>query len=257
MTNNLPPSLAQLQRAMVDTHCHIDLYPQPENVIAEIEANGIYTIAVTNAPSVFHYTADLTKHSKYIRAAAGLHPELVHSHGKEIDLLWPLLDQTRYVGEVGLDHTTTDESIRLYQRNTFVQILDRCSVYGNKVLTVHSRRAAGQVISLVGKNYPGKVILHWFSGSKKELQQAINFDLYFSVNSAMLSSQKGQSLIAEMPPDRILTESDGPFVSIAKTPASPLHINKVLENLAACWQLSVEETSTKIITNFRNLLAST
>src|SRR3954471_19043262 len=72
--------------AVVDAHCHIDLYQNPKAVVAQAEALAIRTIAVTNAPSVFTYTRDLTAGCRYVRPAAGLHPELVHSHGHELEL---------------------------------------------------------------------------------------------------------------------------------------------------------------------------
>jgi TatD DNase family protein len=254
MPSGVRNETAETGGAMVDAHCHIDLYLNPESIAAESEAGRIYTIAVTNAPSVFHYTALLAANRKYIRAAVGLHPELVHSHGRELDLLWPLLDQTRYVGEVGLDYTTTDQSERRAQRDVFTKILERCSGYRNKVITLHSRRAAGDVITAVGNNYPGKVILHWFSGSGAELERAADFGMYFSVNTSMVNSKKGQALIAKMPADRVITESDGPFINVVNEPARPHHMEKVIERLGLLWGLSFEESRARVISNFRNLI---
>ena len=48
----------------IDTHYHLDLAPKPEEVKSKIEEMGIHTIAVTNTPSVFNYTANLVKGSK-------------------------------------------------------------------------------------------------------------------------------------------------------------------------------------------------
>ena len=103
--------------AFVDAHCHIDLFPLPEQIVEQAEAHRIYTIAVTNAPSVFAHTAGLASGSKYIRPAIGLHPELVHSHSHELDQFRSHLAHTRYVGEVGLDYTTSDHEVRLLQRH--------------------------------------------------------------------------------------------------------------------------------------------
>src|SRR5579864_1932918 len=96
-------------RAFVDAHCHIDLYQAPRKTIEQAETDRIYTIAVTNAPSVFAHTAALVAGSRYVRAAIGLHPELVHSHRHELENFRHYLTQTRYVGEVGLDYMILDE----------------------------------------------------------------------------------------------------------------------------------------------------
>ena len=180
-------------QAFVDAHCHIDLYKSPQAVVGQAEAQRTYTIAVTNAPSVFSHTAALAAGSKYVRAALGLHPELVHSHGQEIDQFPHYLPETRYVGEVGLDYTTTDEDKRIAQRQVFTRIADWVNQSGDKVLTVHSRRAASDVVALLS-GIKARVILHWFTGTDRELEDAASRGFFFSVNSAMLRSAKSRAL---------------------------------------------------------------
>lgn len=90
---------------LVDSHCHIDLYPSPADVVSGAESNKVYTIAVTNTPSVYSHTARLVENSKFVRPALGLHPQLVHLKKHELSLFRDLLKDTRYVGEVGLDYS--------------------------------------------------------------------------------------------------------------------------------------------------------
>jgi TatD DNase family protein len=241
----------------VDAHCHVDLYEDPAWVVEEAAQHRVFTIAVTNAPSVFFHTEKLVSNSRYVRAAVGLHPELIHSHGHELDAMWPLLERTRYVGEVGLDYTTSDESLRSTQRRVFSTILDRCANEGNKILTVHSRRAASDVISSFGPSYPGRMILHWFSGSNAEADRGVAYGAFFSINPAMLRSKKGRALIERIPRERILTESDGPFVSVAEGPARPLHARSTVEALAAVWKVDPSEAAAAIFQNFTSLLSET
>jgi TatD DNase family protein len=241
----------------VDAHCHLDLYDNPAEIIAQAEARSIYTIAVTNAPSVFFHTAQLTATCKYVRAAVGLHPELVHSHRREIDQMRPLLQQTRFVGEIGLDYQTADETRRKNQRDILSSILAWCAEDGNKILTLHSRRAAADVIAIVGNGFPGVAILHWFSGTRKELDKAIHAGFYFSVNPSMTASAKGRSLIDAMPPDRVLTETDGPFVKIDSRPAHPQDVSEVIKQLADIWHLSAELAAQQVLQNLSILLQDT
>lgn len=93
---------------MVDAHCHLDLYPDYAAILAEIERDGVYTIAVTNAPSVFRRCVEIARRPRFVRVALGLHPELAAARERELDLLPDLLATTRYVGEVGLDYVTQD-----------------------------------------------------------------------------------------------------------------------------------------------------
>ena len=241
-------------RRLVDAHCHVDLYDNPAGVVAEAEAAGVYTIAVTNAPSVFRHTAALVRDCRYVRAAVGLHPELVHSHGRQVENVPPLLKETRYVGEIGLDYTTVDQAVRRAQREVFGRILTWCAEYKDKVLTLHSRRAAADTVEAVGPNYPGGVVLHWFSGSGRELERAVGYGMYFSVNPAMVGSQKGRALISRMPVERVITETDGPFVKHGPQPAAPRHTESVIEGLAELWRTSPVEAREAVFANFKRLL---
>ena len=165
------------------------------------------------------------------------------------------LSQTRYVGEIGLDYSTTDEEIKAAQRQVLSTIANWVNEYGNKVLTVHSRRAARDVISiLTGIN--ARVILHWFSGTKKELDRAISSGFFFSVNNAMLHSQAGRALVLQMPRDRVLTETDGPFVQDGAGPATPTTVKTTVRGLAELWGQSPDDVQTTTLDNFRFLLTT-
>jgi TatD DNase family protein len=241
---------------LVDTHCHLDLFPDPTSVAREAEDRSISTIAVTNAPSLFFFTSNLAQSSRHIRAALGLHPELVATHGHEIDAFLATLYQTRYVGEIGLDYSSGDQDLRQKQRTILGRILTACAQAKNKVLTLHSRRAAGDVIDHIGKDFPGTVILHWFSGSQKELRRGLEFGFYFSVNPAMTQSESGRKLISLMPFDRILTETDGPFVRVGDSPAQPYDVRSVIGYLAKAWQKPGDAVEQQVVTNLRTAVGS-
>jgi len=166
---------------LIDTHCHIDLYPDYNKLIEEIERARIYTIAVTNTPSVFRHCLSLTEGKKFIRTALGLHPQLVVQRHRELGLMLEMLPETKYVGEIGLDFVSQDKQERTLQQKVFMTILERCATFPDKVLTIHSRRAAAEVVNLIGDSYPCKVILHWFSGSHQILDKAIDYGFYFSL----------------------------------------------------------------------------
>ena len=239
----------------VDAHCHVDLYKDFQALAADIEAQRVHTIAVTNAPSVFFHTEALARQSPYLYPALGLHPELVASHGRELPRLLDELPRVKIVGEVGLDYVTRDADLRKRQREVFSAVLERCAALRGKVLTVHSRRAAADVVSLVGANFPCAVILHWFSGTKRDLRSAVTNGLYFSVNPAMVHSRSGRGLLSEMPRDRVITETDGPFVDIQSRPATPSCVAVVLEALADMWRISSEEATAQVFATFERLLS--
>ena len=88
---------------LVDFHCHLDLYPDPVAAIADAEAAGVYTLTVTTTPKAWPRNLALTQGTSRVRAALGLHPQLVSERSSEISLWETYLPEARYVGEVGLD----------------------------------------------------------------------------------------------------------------------------------------------------------
>lgn len=241
---------------LFDTHCHLDLYPDYGNVIDEIERARIYTIAVTNTPSVFRRSSQIAERTRFVRTAIGLHPELVGQRYGELDLFTELLGETRYVGEVGLDFVSQDQRDRDLQKKVFGTVLERCADFGDKFITVHSRRAASDVVDMVGSAYPGTVVLHWFSGSAKVLERALEYGLLFSVNPAMLAGEKGRKLVADIPLDRLLTETDGPFVKVGDSVARPRNVAGVVSELAELKNLDPTRVAATLFDNFRDALTT-
>lgn len=193
---------------LYDTHFHLDLQKDREAAIREIENNQIYTIAVTNLPDLYRKeSAEIN--SKYIRFALGFHPELIHQFKKQIPLMWELLTEARYVGEVGLDFV--DETYKTEQTAFFRELIERCRYNDNKILTIHSRQAVREVLNIIGDDFKFKPILHWFTGNTAEMQEAVEKGFYFSVNGAMMASKRFVRLLDLIPKERVLIETDSPF----------------------------------------------
>jgi TatD DNase family protein len=87
----------------VDMHCHLDLFPNHREIIAECDREEIATLTVTTTPKAWLKNQALASDSKYVRVALGLHPQLVAERADEIKLFERYLSEARYVGEVGLD----------------------------------------------------------------------------------------------------------------------------------------------------------
>lgn len=195
---------------LYDTHFHLDLQNDQTAAIREIEEHQIYTIAVTNLPELYRKESiDIA--SKYIRFALGFHPELIHQYKSQIPLMWELLSDTRYIGEVGLDFI--DVTYKNEQLAFFSELIERCRYDNNKIISIHSRQAVRQVLDIIGDKFRFKPILHWFTGSKDELLNAIDNGFYLSINKSMMNTKKFQSILALIPKERLLLETDSPFIS--------------------------------------------
>jgi len=241
----------------VDTHCHLDLYTDVQDLVRKAENSSVIIVGVTNTPSVFFFTQNLSKQFKNVIPAIGLHPELAHQRKHELEQFWDHLATTQFVGEIGLDYMTTDPTDRQIQRDIFSRVVERCAIYNNKVLSVHSRRSASDVIKIIGDRFPGKVILHWFSGSNKEAEKAIGNGYYFSFNSSMVKSKRGQALTRLIPRNRVLTETDGPFVRLKNRPVEPSLTPEIVSSLAEILSENVEDVRQLVFDNFTSLFVQT
>lgn len=237
---------------LYDTHLHLDLFKNRDEIIKEINNNKIYTIAVTNLPVLFTKLNNELS-SKYIRPALGLHPELLFEYQHHIPQMWKLLNKTRYIGEVGLDFKKGAHYKDL-QISFFTELIERCNNYGDKILTIHSRGSADEVVSIIGEGFTGKAILHWYSGSKTTLKKAINNGCYFSINYSMAKSKHGRELINMIPHDKILIETDAPFIRFDNQPFSMMKINKIIEELSLLLHKNKDEVSKILWDNFKNLI---
>lgn len=240
---------------MIDFHCHLDLFPNPEAVADELERRRVGVLSVTTTPAAWAGTTRLTKGRSMIRTALGFHPELAGSRYRELELFDRLLPETRFVGEVGLDGSPQQLTSWDSQILVFDHVLTSCERAGGKILSVHSRRAVSQVLDCLDR-HPGldKVILHWFSGTKPQLHRALERGCWFSVGPAMLASARGRSLVSEIATDRLLVETDGPFAQKDRRPLRPWDVADAIDRMADLWETNRQRAAQVIRANEAALL---
>ena len=241
----------------IDFHCHLDLYPDHEAAIARAEAAGVYTLTVTTTPKAWPRNRDLTQGTQYVRAALGLHPQVAAERVAELSLWEHYLPETRYVGEVGLDAGPRFYKSLDIQKQVFRTVLERCAEDGGKILSVHSVRSVPTVLDMVEQHLPhdrGVVVLHWFMGSRSEARRAEALGCYFSVNAEMMRSERGRGVIADLPADRILSETDGPFTKTGGRPREPADAEATVCAIARVRNTSPEALANTVTANLRALL---
>ncbi len=233
---------------LLDTHCHLDRYQRPPDVWRAAHAAGIVTIAVTELPSSYRLMQAKLGRRPGLRLALGWHPlAIARNRHRERRLFDELLPSAAYVGEVGLDGSRGSAQPRGLQLENFEWLLGRPGLR-SKVLTVHSRGAeADTIAALVDVN--AHAIMHWYTGPMRLVDLALDAGLYFSFNPAMLRSRSGQRLMARVPKERVLTETDGPYVKVARRTVVPSDVRSVVSALAASWRMSVPDARDQVYTN--------
>ncbi len=242
--------------SFVDFHCHLDLFPNHEEAILECERAGVYTLTVTTTPKAWPHNNELALKTRFIRAALGLHPQLVADRASEIKIWESYLSQTRYIGEVGLDAGPSYYTSLNLQKQVFQRVLTMCNQVGGKILSIHSLRAATMVLDMLEKHLKpdrGRVVLHWFTGSKAEALRAVELGCYFSINAEMFKGDRHRSTILSLPFERILTETDGPFCKSNGKTVRPVDVSVVVNLLAMELKTTPDIIAKNILSNLNTI----
>ena len=240
---------------LIDTHCHVDRYPDPMALAEDCERQRIATVAVTQLPSHFQMAMRHIGMMQFVRPALGFHPLAVKGNEGELPLFRSLLPDVQFVGEIGLDLSREGASSQLEQLRIFRAIA--AELAGNrKFVTLHSRGAEEEVADILHENDVTECVFHWFSGATKALKKVIERGHYFSINTSMVTTQKGRSLLSLVPRDRILTETDGPYIKFGGRPAKPCDVGVVLSGIADVWGVSVEKVDAHVTHNYSQLCES-
>jgi TatD DNase family protein len=238
---------------VIDTHCHIDQFSSPEEVARSTEKEAIFTIAVTNLPTHYKLACEHLIDFRYVKPALGMHPLAAKEHAQAMAAFRNLILHSSFVGEVGLDFSTHGRPTADQQMVTFDEVI-RLAVRPFRIVTLHSRGAEDEVLRMLEAHHAGPVIFHWFSGSKAILKKVFSAGHYISLNPAMIRTKRWHEWISELPPERVLTETDGPFARFDGRVARPCDVNCVLEWLSAQWGHRREESERIVNTNFDRLL---
>lgn len=161
--------------------------------------------------------------------AIGLHP----GHRRAAETYRPLefrarLNEAAFVGEVGLERHSPVRAER--QREVFDDVLAALE-HRPRPTSVHSRGRSREVLDAVQSRPVPGLILHWWTGDPKLTETALNLGCYFSVNAATTPT-----MLRALPRDRVLTETDFPFVErVEQPPAAPGDVEVTEELIASIW----------------------
>jgi len=235
-------------QGLIDTHFHLDMYRNYEELHRYIDQEKQYTLCVTNSPGVFLSCKKMFEESKYIKFALGFHPLECELKKKDLDEFMYLLSQTEYVGEIGLDFSRKTGMSKDKQVEYFDRIVEVCAKK-NKIMSVHIRGAEKEALRIIDRWRPRRCVLHWFTGSLQEQKEFVELGCYFSINTNMLSNM---DKINAVPRGRILVESDGPYSKVDGKKYQPSYLLKEYELIAKA--LEEPDLIKVVYSNFKTLL---
>lgn len=240
----------------MDFHCHVDLYSEAQTVFEEAARRNEFTWLVTTSPRAFAATSRRLGAVSNVLVTPGLHPEIAADRASELDLLLEQMSSCKAVGEVGLDGAPRYRAGYSVQRDIFSAVVGRCAALGGRVLSIHSRQAAKDVLQTLDE-HPGYgvAVLHWFTGTGAELRAAIEAKCWFSIGPAAFNSAAGKALAARLPKERTVPESDGPFAKLEGSPVMPWSMDITATLLARAWAMPPGQAHQTLVENSRMLRA--
>lgn len=241
-----------MTETLIDTHCHIDAYPDPLSVLDQAQARGVHVVAVTEDPGSYRLLRTRLGRRPGVEVALGLHPlRAGAASAHDLSRFLRFLPQATWIGEIGLDFSRAGSATRNQQLRMFDAVLADPHLAAAPV-TVHSRGAERETISRLAQ-VRATAILHWYTGPVAAVDDALSAGLWFSINPAMTRSKRAEALLRVLPPERVLLETDGPYARKDRRPCTPGELPDLIDDLARLWDVSAGEAHKKIIANQRRL----
>ena len=235
-----PNPSAMVKSGAVDTHCHLFLLDhQPAEVVEASRAAGVdRLICVGIDPETSRRSAEIAASHPGVFATAGLHPNsAAEMDARAAAALEELLSGPHVVGvgETGMDFFRMGAPADVQERVFRMHVaLARAS---GIPLVVHVREAWDDVLRVLREGSAERVVLHCFSGDAAIAREcaARGYFLSFAANITYPKNEHLREAAAAVPLDRLLTETDSPFLSPQKqrgTDNSPSNVIAVIRAIA-------------------------
>ena len=239
---------------LIDVHCHLDLCKKPTQEIVNkdmlIISNG--TDLASNK-KVLNYA----KRFPNVKVALGLYPSdaIELSNQKIIETLKFIeenKDKIVAIGEVGIDfYHITDPKEQKKEVDIFKQVIDLANKI-NKPLIVHSRKASEKALKLL-KKAKVPVVMHCFDANATQTHEALERGYYFTIPANFWTRKGFKKTAQRVPIDRILTETDSPFLSPVEGENKPANVRYAVKKLAEIKQIPENKIEAQIYQNFKQI----
>ena len=250
---------------MIDSHCHLDQEPLLSDLNSVIERSklvGIQKIlTICTTVDSFKTIKEILNRDEIIYGTFGIHPHEVKNNKISLDyILKEIVENKKIigVGETGLDfyYNNSEKSEQIDSFNKHIQ----ASLQLDIPLIVHSRNAEKETFEIL-KNYENdklKILMHCFTGSKEFAKKLLDLNAYFSASGIITfkNSTNLQDTFESIPLDRLLIETDSPFLSPVPKRGKknePSFIKYTAEKLAQIKKISSKELIDLTTKNFNKL----
>jgi TatD DNase family protein len=238
---------------LIDTHCHLhdaEAFPNPDEELRLAREAGVESLIVVGVQPVdWERAIQMAEAFDEVSAIIGWHPNYTADYSPEsLDRLKELLahPKVRAMGEIGLDYHW-DYAPRELQ---FQALRDGLSLAKEIDVPVvfHAREAYEDLLDVLEGFLPLRTLFHCYVGSAAQAKRAAAMGAYFGVDGPISYKKNDElrAMIAELPRDRVVLETDSPYmapVPYRGKPNRPAYVANVNAALASVWSVSPEESA--------------
>ncbi len=252
---------------LVDSHCHldrVDLSPYDNDfsrlIQATLESGVGHMLCVCIDLESYPAMLELVQQYPEISVSVGVHPNDRDRHEPSVEELVELAQHPRNVaiGETGLDYFRSEGSLD-WQRERF-RVHVRAAREAAKPLIIHTREARQHTLDILHDEKAAEVggVMHCFTETWEMAQAALEMNFYISFSGIVTFKNAAElrEVARQVPLDRILIETDSPYlapVPYRGKPNEPRYVSHVAAAIADVRGLSVEELTAISTANFRRL----
>ncbi|MDC1136365.1 TatD family hydrolase [Nitrosopumilus sp.] len=244
-----------------DSHIHLSdsIYlPEINFIISQMKFLKIKACCVSTNVKNSLETLSLSKQSDLVLPFIGIHPEYANDDLEKINNLIELnQNNISGIGEIGLDPTycINDDDMKR-QIQVFESLLSSAEKF-HKPVSIHSRKSLDDIFEIMTSYDTSHALLHWFDGSKKQLQKAMDMGFFVSFGPVMVYANDKQTLLSKTDESKILVETDGPVrfsrcfemksAQITFIPSVIFCASKILEKTFDDMSLLLEENAKRYL----------
>ena len=252
---------------IIDSHCHLNYEPlflSLKDTIQRANKDGVkYLLTISTEDKSFDKILRIISNNKCVYGSYGIHPHEAKNHKslKSSDIIdkVKLSKKIIGIGESGLDfyynHSDKNDQIECFEKHIIASQQTKIP------LIVHTRNAEIETFEILKnrlKEKDFKILIHCFTGSKNFAFKLLDLGAFISA-SGVVTFKKSKDLantFKELPNDRILVETDSPYlapVPLRGKPNEPSYIIHTVKFLSKLKDISFDDFSHITTQNFFNL----
>ncbi|MFW9996661.1 MAG: TatD family hydrolase [Candidatus Odinarchaeota archaeon] len=241
-----------------DAHAHLlpDFIENPEFLLNKPDVIMVANSALSLEQYRFALEFERNNVNKVI-TCFGIPPQMLHKMdtdfpSKALATMEKHSSVIKAVGEVGLDyHWVQKPQLIEKQRLTFISAIEFANDSGLPII-IHSRKAETDCLAILAKKAVTPVLMHCFAGSIEDLRKALDLDYYISIPTAVCNRKKHVKIAINTPLEKMLLETDSPFLSPVKGKKNePMFIKFAEEKIASIKGLDSKDISRENEKNFK------